>query len=876
MPRLTEARYDDALGALYQGADPMEVASRLFDQDASDPAESGVSALFTTWGQFLDHDLSLTPEGDQEVMDNPAFAHGVGRSAVMEGTGDDEPRAYGNAITWQIDGSMIYGSNTGRTDDVRAFEGGRLDMSQDATSPYGLLPQTNPQMIMAGEMEGEEAVYLAGDVRANENPNLLSLHTLFAREHNYWADRLAEEHPDWDDEQLFEGAREIVEYELQAITYGEWLPLLIGNAVPEDTAHDPDVDGQVALEFSTAAFRFGHTIVASRLDRVNDDGSEAEGGHQALMEAFFNPELVREQGIDAYLRGMAGQAAEELDTKVVDDLNFFLQTPDGVSGFSLPALNLMRGADHGMDSYVSVRAQLLGDIDPATLDPQDFSIVTNDSALQAELAAVYDDVFQVDLWVGGLAEDKVAATMMGPLFTHIISDQFTRTAQGDETFGTLNEDLGDAILAEVRASGMKDVILRNSMVDHIQDDPFLMETRTLTEVLGIKGTDSNDTLDLTAKDVRGDVVAGHGDDDVTVIGGSHVDGMVDLGSGDDSFSMTSGSASGMVMGGAGDDDLTLGGTAQVADLDAGGDDDCVTLTDRAEAGSVTTGNGDDRVTLSGQARVGAVRTGNEDDIVWVGPDAQVDLIELGNSDDALHLDGGGVLRVDGGNGLDRLTLGKGAKVAFDDGSDTDGVITWADGQVTRFECFEVAPCFTPGTLVVTALGKRPIETLRPGARVLTVDHGLQPIRWIGRTTVPARGRFAPVRIEAGALDNRAPLIVSPQHRIVLTSALAEVMFGDADVLVPAIALTGRDGIAQVEGGAVDYIHILFDTHQIVLAGGIPSESFHPGPQAMSAIAAESRSEVLTLFPELHAQGYGPDARPALRGREARLLARLMT
>ncbi|MGB3408246.1 MAG: peroxidase family protein [Jannaschia sp.] len=873
MPRLTEARYQDALGALYQGADPMEVAQKIFDQEASTPAASGISTLFTTWGQFLDHDLSLTPEGDTEIMENPAFAHGVGRSEVLEGSGIDDPRAFGNSITWQIDGSMIYGSNDGRTADVRSFADGKLKMIEDPSSTFGLLPQATPETVMAGDTDGEDAVFLAGDIRANENPNLLTMHTLFAREHNYWAEKLAEEHPDWDDEQLFAGARQIVEFEIQKITYQEWLPLLVGNVIPDDIEHDPDADGQVALEFSTAAFRFGHTLVASQLDRTNDDGTEAEGGHQALMDAFFNPDMVREHGIDAYLRGMTGQAAEELDTKVVDDLNFFLQTPDGVSGFSLPALNLMRAADHGMDSYVNVRAQLMGDIDPTTLDPTDFSIITSNTEVQAELASVYPDVRDVDLWVGGLAEDKIVGTMMGPLFTHIISDQFVRTASADETFGVLDPALGSDIIAAVNASGMRDVILRNSYVDHMQDDPFLMATRTLTEMIGPMGTSADETASFAAVDVAGKIVMGGGDDTVTIIGGSVLRDTLALGSGDDSLRMTSGAAKGGIDSGTGDDTIDIGGTATVNTVSGGGGDDIVRVGERAHVDVVETGKGDDLVELTEGATVGQILTGSGSDTVTVGRDAEVAFIDLGRGSDEAVLNGSGVTHIDGGSGIDALRLGPGARVVHDG---PDGIVAWADGKTTRFENFEVVTCFTPGTRLITGAGKRQIETLRPGALVLTLDHGLQPVRWIGRTRVRARGRLAPVLMETGALGNSRRLSVSPQHRMVLASGLAEMMFGTQDVLAPAIALTGRAGISRQEGGTVDYIHILFDRHEIVLSEGIPSESFHPGVVALSTLDTATRSEISTLFPQIADVGYGPFARPGLRGREARLLAGLMS
>ncbi|MEM8592405.1 MAG: peroxidase family protein, partial [Pseudomonadota bacterium] len=111
MPRLTEARYSDGLGALYEQADPLEVALHIFDQGGDIPNSGGLSTLFTTWGQFLDHDLSLTPENDHgDEIEVDGFARDIGRSEALEGTGATGPREFGNAITWQIDGSQIYGS----------------------------------------------------------------------------------------------------------------------------------------------------------------------------------------------------------------------------------------------------------------------------------------------------------------------------------------------------------------------------------------------------------------------------------------------------------------------------------------------------------------------------------------------------------------------------------------------------------------------------------------------------------------------------------------------------------------------------------------------------------------------------------------------
>ncbi|MFD1809755.1 Hint domain-containing protein [Gemmobacter lanyuensis] len=148
------------------------------------------------------------------------------------------------------------------------------------------------------------------------------------------------------------------------------------------------------------------------------------------------------------------------------------------------------------------------------------------------------------------------------------------------------------------------------------------------------------------------------------------------------------------------------------------------------------------------------------------------------------------------------------------------------------------------------------------------------MRWIGRRTVPATGNFAPIRIAAGAFGDHGTLLVSPQHRVLLRDAMAELLFGEDEVLVAAKDLLNHDGVCRVEGGQVEYVHLLFDRHQVIWAEGLPTESFLPGPQMSHSFDGAVLQELVTLFPELDpmtGHGYGPAARRMLRGYEAQLL-----
>ncbi|PKP83673.1 MAG: type I secretion protein [Alphaproteobacteria bacterium HGW-Alphaproteobacteria-2] len=183
------------------------------------------------------------------------------------------------------------------------------------------------------------------------------------------------------------------------------------------------------------------------------------------------------------------------------------------------------------------------------------------------------------------------------------------------------------------------------------------------------------------------------------------------------------------------------------------------------------------------------------------------------------------------------------------------------------------PCFTIGTLIDTPEGPMPVEVLRPGMAVTTRDHGAQPLRWIGRQLHRAAGAFAPVRFMAGALGNTRDLLVSQQHRMLITGWRAELLFGEPEVLAPARHLVNGDTIHLQPGGEVEYFHLLFDRHEIVTAEGIPSESFYPlGPGAEADRAIQA--ELHTLFPgfsrtDMHSRWQL--ARPVLRAHEARLL-----
>ena len=207
-----------------------------------------------------------------------------------------------------------------------------------------------------------------------------------------------------------------------------------------------------------------------------------------------------------------------------------------------------------------------------------------------------------------------------------------------------------------------------------------------------------------------------------------------------------------------------------------------------------------------------------------------------------------------------------------------------NGSAVDYNDLPTFICFTPGALIATPEGDRPVQKLEVGDLVTTKDNGAQPIRYIARRMFKGRELLAyphlkPVVIRAGALGDDIPrrdLKVSPQHRMVISGWRAEMLFGEDEVMAPAIALV-NDKMVRIAHGArhVEYIHLLFDSHQVIFAEGAATESLHPGETALDSMGAASRDELLEIYPEFAHMGvetFGAAARPSLRAYEAVAIA----
>ena len=452
--------------------EPRVISNLLSDQPGPIPNSAHVTDMLWQWGQFLDHDISFTPEGTlaermpmRVPRGDPVFDPFSSGGRTMNftrslfdrdsGTGPNNPREQVNRITAFIDASNVYGSDISRTRALRTNDGtGRLKTSSDGRLlPLNLDGLDNDD---GGTRRGN--LFLAGDVRSNEQVGLTALHTLFVREHNRLAGLIAAAHPDLTGQEIFELARKIVGAQMQVITYNEFLPLLLGpEAIGPYEGYDPAVDPSIANEFSTAAYRFGHTMLSPNLMQIDESG---EARPISLMRAFFNPAMISEQGISGLLRGLSAQRAQEVDALVIDEIRNLLFGPPGSPGRDLAALNIQRGRDHGIPAYNVVRnAYGL----PAAAG---FADVSSDPAVQEALRQAYGDIDQLELWTGGLAEDHFPGAMVGETFRAIIAEQFRRLRDGDRYWFERDPYfvVMPVLLEGLRATTLADVIRRNTRV----------------------------------------------------------------------------------------------------------------------------------------------------------------------------------------------------------------------------------------------------------------------------------------------------------------------------------------------------------------------------------------------------------------------------
>jgi hypothetical protein len=461
--------YADGISAarLTGRPNPRSVGSALFRQTVSLPNARRLSGYVYAFGNFLSHDSQETisdtnelvpfriPFGDDIFLPNQIVQLPRSRFDPATGTGPDNPRQQVNFATAFIDGSQIYGSDALTASILRggpANPQAKLRTSNDINGDAeNLLPRD-------AFGPAPNAPFVAGDSRVNDNIVLTAMHTLFMREHNRLVDVLVADHPDWTSEQLFQRARKTVGAELQAITFNEFLPALLGPYAPAATGdYDPDVNPAVLNEFPVVFLRIGHSMLPNEFKRVQNSGHPAPIGPLPLEQAFLNPAaLTTSTDLDLFLKGLSVEIQEETDLKMVDGMRIAL----------LDAIDIQRARDHGIPDYNTLR-EVFG-LPRVT----SFAEITSETASQVAMAAVYGDVNSLDPLVGAMAEDHLPGASVGPLVATAFRQQFERLRDGDRFWYEYDPDFTATELEALRRTRLADIIVRNSGVTNLRSNVF--------------------------------------------------------------------------------------------------------------------------------------------------------------------------------------------------------------------------------------------------------------------------------------------------------------------------------------------------------------------------------------------------------------------
>lgn len=408
-----------------------------------------VNTLFVFFGQFIDHDIVLTPgeRNDREAfvpIDElatktrmPFTRAGILRykytECCTEGYGP-ATRVWQNLpfnrLTSFIDGSAVYGSNHLRLNTIRSFTDGKIALKNVGSELY--LPFNSRQHIrftLHNEPNDHDPMlFVSGDVRANENTFLAAIHTLFAREHNRVCDSLrkwlsAHGHHDLlEDKWLFPTARKIIAAEIQSITFNEFIPILLGpNSLPPYRGYNPRIDARISTLHSSFAYRWGHSAIAESYnlrDRRNQQSTVK------LRELFFNTMGFLKFGVDNLVSSAVKTSAMDTDEQIVDSLRDTLFNPPKNESLDLASLNIQRGRDFGVPRYLEVQALYRTGSGLSNIPP----------ALRKKLMKAYKNINEIDAFVGCMCENKKPGALLGPLCWKINQEQFLRLRDGDRFY----------------------------------------------------------------------------------------------------------------------------------------------------------------------------------------------------------------------------------------------------------------------------------------------------------------------------------------------------------------------------------------------------------------------------------------------------------
>jgi len=500
LQRLLPPEYEDGVDSPRITGLPSPRAVSTATISSQSKENSKYTLMLMQWGQFVDHDITHTPtvKGDEEsgilccedgeiinksdrnraclpiaIPENDSVFGKFGQRcmefvrsmpAPREGC-NFGPREQVNQITAWQDGSNVYGSDDDEARKLRLLAGGRLRVTR--VQGRDLLP-LNPSEC--SDDARHRYCFSAGDLRCNEQLELTVLHTVWMREHNRLADQLVQLRPDWSDETLYQEARRIVIAQMQHITYNEWLPIVLGMKYMQMWSMEPkengysssyvkDVNPAITNAFATAAFRFGHSLIAGVIESYNIFGTKVKS--VPLTKSQFAPyDLYDNLTLETFVRGLTTQKSQDLDSSFSPELTQHLFQQDSEKfGLDLVSLNIQRGRDHGIAPYTTWR-KLCG-LPPVNSWKMLASMFPAMNV--ARLQALYNTVDDIDLFIGGILEPATEESLLGPTFLCIVGDQFQRIKTGDrlwyeeEASGLTQEQV-----TEVRKTSLARVLCDNS------------------------------------------------------------------------------------------------------------------------------------------------------------------------------------------------------------------------------------------------------------------------------------------------------------------------------------------------------------------------------------------------------------------------------
>ncbi|KAK3605230.1 hypothetical protein CHS0354_038666 [Potamilus streckersoni] len=393
-----------------------------------------------------------------------------------------------NQNTHYIDGSQIYGSDEQTSNSLRTFTGGKLQTGADPTIP-NLLPKdtANAANCILPASNANVKCFLAGDVRVNQHPALISLHTIFMREHNRIAAGLEALNNGWSDQIIYDEARKIVGAMLQHITYKEYLPEILGDAIMNTYGLKPltsgyfngyksSVNPAIKNEFSAAAFRFGHSMVHDSLKYNN--------GEQYFKDVFLNPSTLYDTsgGVNSITKGLTESNSQKVDERLSSQITRHLFERQPGFGGDLVAINIQRGRDHGIPFY-----QLIKTVCNVSGNVHEPSVWT-------ALNGLYQSPFDIDLYSAGVSEKPISASKIGPTFACIIAKQFEALKKGDRYYYENSGDQAFTLeqLVEIRKTTLSRIVCRNTGITSIPTKAFIKNISATNPTMSCSGVSAID------------------------------------------------------------------------------------------------------------------------------------------------------------------------------------------------------------------------------------------------------------------------------------------------------------------------------------------------------------------------------------------------